>query len=80
MTKYNNFLSEKDLQKLADEKSKFRVKCKCGHTNTIINPRGYKICSWCHNYVFLTPAKEFEYKMKQNLIKERRRLKDEYGI
>lgn len=68
-----NWLSDKQIQKLYESKERYRVKCKCGHTNTIINPKGYHICSWCHNYVFLNPQIEFEYRMKEKLSKEKRK-------
>ena len=69
------WLSLKEEQLLYEQKQKYRVKCQCGHTNTILNPRGYKLCSWCRNLVFLNPRIEFEYRLKQETMKEKRKLK-----
>ena len=68
----DRFLTKKEEERLWQEKTKYKVKCKCGHVTTIINPKGYQLCTWCHNFVFLKPQIEFEYRMKENLIKERR--------
>ena len=71
----SRFLTKKEEQKLWDEKAKYKVKCKCGHVSTIINPKGYQICSWCHNFVFINPQVEFEYRMKEKLLREKRNNK-----
>lgn len=73
--KRTNYLKYSDIDKIYEDKLRYRVKCKCGHTCTILNPKGYKICNWCHNYVFLTPKIEFEYRMKEKLNEERRNNK-----
>ena len=66
------YLTDKEMQQIYDDKQKYRVKCKCGHTNTILSPKGYQICNWCKNYVFLNPQVEFEYRMKEKINKEKR--------
>ena len=71
----DNWLSNKEIKLLYEAKEPYRVKCKCGHTNTIINPKGYKLCSWCKNYVFLNPRVEFEYRTKQKINEEKRKNK-----
>jgi len=68
------WLSLDEEKKLYEEKQKYRVICKCGHTNYMTHRTNKKICSWCHNYVFKNPKDEFEYKLKQ--VRERR-LKNE---
>ena len=70
--KKTNWLSNKELEILAEERQKYKVKCKCGHTCTILNPKGYQICSWCHKYVFKNPQLEFEYRMKEKINREKR--------
>lgn len=60
------------VEELFHERQKYQVKCKCGHTCTILNKRGYQICSWCHNYCFINPKVEFEYRMKEKQIREKR--------
>lgn len=58
------------FSKLADEKRKFRVICKCGWYNYIYPPQnGRKICINCGNWVYETPQIEFEYKMKELMNK-----------
>lgn len=73
------WLSNKEIERLYADKEKCRVKCKCGHTVTILNPKGYQICRWCQNYVFLNPKLEFEYRIKEKLIKERRKNNEKYN-
>lgn len=40
------------------------VKCKCGHSVTIINKYKRLICNWCGYYVYLYKEDEFKDKMK----------------
>ena len=48
--------------KLDTELSKYRKKCKCGHTMYLVeNP--YKICSNCGNIVFRDEKAKFIYKV-----------------
>lgn len=72
MRKYRSDYSLEEEKKLYEAKQPFRVKCKCGHTCTILNPKGYQLCSWCKHYVFLTPQIEFNYNLKKQRIKEKR--------
>lgn len=69
----NNWLTNDQIEALYRDKEKYRRKCKCGHTCTILNPKGYQICKWCHNYVFLNSKIEFEYRMKEKINKEKRK-------
>ena len=68
------WLTKKEQQRLWEEKDKFKVECKCGHINILTSRKGYQLCSWCHNLVFKDKQKEFEYRMKENLIRERRNM------
>ena len=71
-----NLLSNKEIIRLYEEKQKFAHYCKnCGHTVYIANKTGKAICSHCHNYVFKDAKTEFEYRMKEKLINEKRRNK-----
>lgn len=48
--------------KLDTELSKYRHKCKCGHTVFLVeNP--YKICSNCGNIIFKDEKSKFKYKL-----------------
>lgn len=71
----NQWLSLKEIKQIYESRQQFRVKCKCGHTCTILDPKGYQICSWCHHYVFINPQVEFEYRMREKLLREKRKKK-----
>lgn len=59
----------KEIIKYAEEISKGKVKCKCGHS-VIMPPKFNKvICDWCGNYVFRDKKAEFEYRFKEKLNK-----------
>jgi rRNA maturation endonuclease Nob1 len=54
--------TENEQIKLDQELSKYRHKCKCGHTMFLIdNP--YKICTNCGKPVFKDKKSEFIYKI-----------------
>lgn len=63
--KFIKGLSEADSKRFTDI-SKFRVKCKCGHT-IIMSKAERTVCSHCGHYIYKTPAIEFRYKMKEKL-------------
>lgn len=56
----------KDDSKRFKDISKYKVKCKCGHT-TIMSKAERTVCSHCGHYIYKTPAIEFRYKMKEKL-------------
>ena len=67
--KENKYLSFGDIEKIASAKKQFILKCKCGHSITMINAER-TICSHCGKWCYRTPQIEFRYKMKEKLIKE----------
>ena len=69
------WLTKKEEERLWAEKDKSKVTCKCGHVIVLQNKTGRKLCTWCHNWVFKDKQTEFEYRMKENLIKEKRNNK-----
>ena len=69
------YLTNKELILINEDYLQHTVKCKCGHSVVIMNKNGVAECRYCHNNVFKDKKTEFEYRMKQNLIKERRNLK-----
>lgn len=71
----NQWLSLNEISQLYEEKQKYRHICKCGHTVYIANKTGRAECNYCHRLVFKDAKTELEYRMKQNLIKERRNRK-----
>lgn len=69
------YLDFKELKLKLEDIQKTAYKCKCGHTVIIANKSGRAICSYCHKWVFKDKKTEFEYRMKENQIKERRKKK-----
>ena len=67
------WLSTKEIERKYEEKQKYAYKCKCGHTVFIINKRDYVLCSHCKNLVFKNKKIEFEYRMKEKIIREKRK-------
>ena len=53
---------------LMDKLNKYRVKCKCGHTLTLIS-RKYEICTWCGRKVYRSKKDEFLDKLKKEIRK-----------
>lgn len=43
--------------------------CSCGHTVEFWHSENKVLCNWCGNYVFRTEKDEFNYRMKEQLIK-----------
>ena len=69
------YLTNKEIEKLYEERQKFRVVCKCGHTCYIANKQKMCICSFCKQFVFKDKGTEFKYRLKEKLIKEKRSKK-----
>lgn len=69
-----NWLSNKEIEALYQDKLKIRHYCKnCGHTVIVVEDKN--ICSHCKNYVFKDDLTEFKYRLKQNLLNEKRSVK-----
>lgn len=54
------------LQKLENERSKYKVMCSCGR-KTVMLPtmnKEYVVCSWCHKKVFRDEEKRREQEKK----------------
>lgn len=63
-----------EIELLCEELSKARVYCpNCGHSVVIVNKSNMALCSWCKIMVFKDKQTEFKYRMKENLIKEKRK-------
>lgn len=70
------WLNNKEIETLYNNKEKLRHYCpNCGHTVTVCKDK--KICNHCRNYVFKDERTQFEYRLKENLLKEKRKLKYE---
>lgn len=48
------------------------TKCKCGHTILITSKEGYRLCNWCHRYVFKNKEIEKKYR-KEEFVKTLKR-------
>ena len=70
----NMSIKERD-EKLWEEESKYKHKCKCGHTVTIypFERRERKICSYCGYYVYADKRKQdrYDFMLKMNKILRR---------
>ena len=67
-------LSFKEIRILAEEQTQNRKLCKhCGHTKLLGN-QDKVICDHCGHYVFKNDAIEFNYRLKQNRIKQKQKL------
>lgn len=58
-------LNFKDMEKYVEAKSKYRVKCKCGHTMSITNKYKREICSYCGVMNYLDKKDEFKANLKK---------------
>ena len=56
----------KEIKILDDDRSKFKVKCSCGHTQVITNA-DRTICRWCGKWLYKNKQIEFRYKLKENI-------------
>lgn len=50
----------KEDNRYFQERTNYKVKCKCGHTMTIRPTNKKKLCSWCGNYVYREAKDEFK--------------------
>lgn len=65
-------LSYRELDKLASERIEHRKLCPvCGHS-MLLGRKDKKICTNCGNYVFKDNATEFNYRMKERILKSKR--------
>ena len=72
----NYYRSKEEDIKYFEEKAKYKRYCKnCGHSLYIVNKSGRAECTYCHNFVFADDKTEFMYRMKENLLREKRNNK-----
>ncbi len=58
--------------KIAEEKEKFKVQCKCG-TKTVMSSADRTICRGCGHWIYRTKEIEFRERMKE-LIKCQKKI------
>lgn len=56
--------------------TKHRTLCKCGHSVLVTEKKGYQLCNWCHNLVFINKEAELKYRNKEMLLKAKRKLEE----
>ena len=67
-------LNFKEISILSGEQTQNRKLCKiCGHSLLIPTKKEKKICSHCGNYVFKDDIAEFNFRVRQNRIKQKRK-------
>ena len=53
-------MTKKEDTRYFDERTKYKVKCKCGHS-VLMHPKlERKICSWCGYYIYREQKVEFK--------------------
>ena len=67
-----NFYLSKETKRLADERTKYKVYCKCGHSMIIFpfEHRVKKICSYCGNYAYVNEFEKFKEKLNESIKKK----------
>ena len=58
--------SYKEDSKYFDELTKYRHKCKCGHSIIMTPKTTKKLCKWCGHYVYINERE----KERENFIKK----------
>lgn len=64
-----NYKTKEEDNKLIDELSKHRYKCKCGHV-VIITKQNKTLCTFCGNWVFKSDLDEFKFRLMERLGKK----------
>ena len=65
-------LSFKDIEKLSSERVCAKILCpNCGHS-MLLGRKDKKICSNCGIYVFKDKVAEFHYRMREQMLKEKK--------
>lgn len=65
-------MNKKDDRKF-QEIMECRKYCKCGHSILFQKQTKHLICNYCGKMVFNTKKDEFEYRMKEAMIRSKRR-------
>lgn len=62
--------TDKEFKRMADEYSKVKYKCKCGHIVVIPKWLDKQLCRWCGQFVFKDKKDEFEYRIKESMLRK----------
>ena len=66
----NKYFDYDELEKIASEKDKYKVVCRCG-TKTVLIKADKTICRNCGHWVYRTKEIEFKEKLKEKLHERR---------
>lgn len=65
-------LTLKEIDKLNSDRTENRILCpNCGHS-MLLGRKDKKICSNCGIYVFKDKTAEFHYRMREQMLKEKK--------
>lgn len=53
-------MTKKEDTRYFDERTKYKVKCKCGHSILMQPTIEKKLCSWCGYYIYREQKVEFK--------------------
>lgn len=53
-------MSFKEDERYFIERSKYKVKCKCGHSMVMKPTAKKKLCDWCGHYIYREAKDEFK--------------------
>lgn len=64
-------LNYNEMLKLQNVRIKNRILCpNCGHS-VLFDKKDKVICRWCNHYVFKDKKTEFEYRLKESIMKNK---------
>jgi ribosomal protein S27AE len=67
LRRMKKMMSNKEIKKYVEIVNRAKIMCDCGH-RVIMPPHFDKvICNWCGNYVFRDKKTEFEYRMNEEM-------------
>ena len=67
-----NFKKEaKEFKRKSEEYDKVKYICKCGHRVVIPKWVDKQLCNWCGEYVFKSKKDEFQYRVLQQVKKNK---------
>lgn len=69
--KYKKFLTKQEYDRMTTEYSKVKYLCKCGRKVVIPSWVDKQLCDWCGRYVFKSKKDEFEYRMKEKMLRSK---------
>ena len=57
----------KEDTRFFEERTRNRIKCKCGHSTTMKPTTKKKLCTWCGNYIYREAKEEFKNTLLRKL-------------